>query len=264
MSSLDIIDDKLNIKKIYENQLKESNNEEYIKYTKFLNFYFQSEHKKEKYKKSCNNEQIILTDKQNPKKVIKITPSKFVDMNKLYFELKTYNDHILYKITSMVYSKNNINEQNRADFEILKDKYLLYQEKIKDIDSIKNNFYTEIGDLLNEKIEKSLALAKYFYKRNEQYILIEIMIPEKLKNNLIKIYSKNNKNKPSLKEINKLAKDNDVPSNEIEKWFEWIEASYKYLIAQMEVNKINKSLIEKEIQFDINTKNMIIKKFQIN
>ena len=31
----------------------------------------------------------------------------------------------------------------------------------------------------------------------------------------------------------------------------------------MEVNKINKSLIEKEIQFDINTKNMIIKKFQI-
>jgi len=264
MSSLDIINDNLNIKNLYELKLKESNDEEYIKYKKFLNFYFQSEHKKEKYKKSFIDDQIILTDKQNPKKIIKITPTKFVDLNKLYFDLKNYNDYILHKITSIVNSNSNITDQNRTEFEILKEKYLLYQDKIKTIDSINNNFYVEIGNILNDKIEKSILLAKYFYKRSEQYLLIKTMIPEKLKNDLIKIYKKNNKNKPILKEINKIGKENDIPSNEIEKWFDWIEISYKYLLAQNEINKINKEIIEKENQFEINKKNTIIKKFSIN
>ena len=90
------------------------------------------------------------------------------------------------------------------------------------------------------------------------------MIPEKLKKQLIKIYKEHNKNKPNLKEINKIAKDNNISSNEIEKWFDWIEIMYKYLIAQNEINNINKIIEERERQFEINTKNLIIQKFQIN
>jgi len=261
MSYLDIINEKINILKLYDYQKNESNNEEYLKYKQLLNFYFKSEQKQQLYKKEFKDGKIILS---NPKKTIKITPSKFVDMNKLYIELKSANDNILFKITSMVDNRNNINEQLRLDFEELKNKYLLYQEKIKDIDNINSKFYEEISNLLNDKIEKSNILAKYFYKRSEQYKLIEIMIPEKLKKQLIKIYKEHNKNKPNLKEINKIAKDNNISSNEIEKWFDWIEIMYKYLIAQNEINNINKIIEERERQFEINTKNLIIQKFQIN
>ena len=124
MSYLDIINEKINILKLYYYQKNESNNEEYLKYKQLLNFYFKSEQKQQLYKKEFKDGKIILS---NPKKTIKITPSKFVDMNKLYIELKSANDNILFKITSMVDNRNNINEQLRLDFEELKNKYLLYK-----------------------------------------------------------------------------------------------------------------------------------------
>ncbi len=270
---MNILDDNLNLKKmydyqiesidiekIYKDQINDINNKEYEKYLKYLNFFFSPYHKKDKYNKEYLDGKYILIDKNNPTKKIVITPTEFIDMHKLYFELKKYSELFLSKISALIESKNNITEEDREQFEYYKKKYMLYHDKLKSIDSINKEFYDEMSNLLNIKIEKSNQLAKYYQKRILEYKNINVMINEKLKNKLIR-YFKENKNKiPSLSIINKISKENLVPSSEIEKWFSWIETVYYYRLVSIEIVKINKEINSKDEKFDINTKYMIIKK----
>jgi hypothetical protein len=258
---MDFIEDNINIKEIHNFNLE---NEEYIKYLKFLNFFFQKESKKDKYSKNFLNGQFILVDKVNPKKIIKITPTKFINYHKLYIELKNYSEIVLYKISLLIESKTNINDNHREEFDYLKKKYISFKEKLVDINLINKEFYNETEKLLNEKIDKSTQLVKYYYKRNEDYSKISIMISEKIKNELINIFKKNNNKIPTDNEINKISKQNNIPSNEIEKWFNWIESTYLYLLVQSEIYKINNSIKTKENNYDINSKYMIIKSPIIN
>lgn len=252
--------ENIDIEKIYKDQITNINNKEYEKYLKYLNFFFSKYHKKDKYNKEYLDGKYILIDKNNPSKKIIITPTEFIDIHKIYFELKNYSELFLSKISSLIESKNNITEEDREQFELYKKKYMLYYDKLNSIDSINKEFYDEMAILLNTKIEKSNMLAKYYQKRILDYKNINVMITEKLKYKLIK-YFKENKNKiPSLSIINKIAKENLIPSIEIEKWFSWIETVYFYRLVNIEIVKINKEIHDKDEKFDINTRYMIIKK----
>ena len=252
--------ENINIEKIYKDQINDINNKEYEKYLKYLNFFFSKYNKKDKYNKEYLDGKYILIDKNNPNKKIIITPTEFIDIHKIYFELKNYSELFLSKISSLIESKNNITEEDREQFELYKKKYMLYHDKLNSIDSINKEFYDEMAILLNTKIEKSNMLAKYYQKRILDYKNINVMINEKLKYKLIK-YFKENKNKiPSLSIINKIAKENFIPSIEIERWFSWIETVYFYRLVNIEIVKINKEINDKDENFDINTRYMIIKK----
>jgi hypothetical protein len=260
---MDIINENINLEKMYEYQLKEKNNEEYDKYIKYLSTFFQKDDKKSKYNKEYIDGNYILIDKNNPKKKIIITPAQFININELYVELKDKINKILYKISSFIYSKNNIKNENRIEFDELKKYYKLFNEKIKEIDIIHKNYYNEIFVLLNDKIELTNKLTKYYKLRHEIYETIEIMIPELCKNKMIKLFKENKKQIPSLMILNKIAKEYDIPSKEIEKWAKWIENVYYYMYSLLEINKINKIIMEKEKEF-LNTMNyMIIKKANI-
>jgi hypothetical protein len=258
---MDSIEDNINIKEIHDFNLE---NDEYVKYLKFLNFFFQKESKKDKYTRNFLNGQFILIDKANPKKIIKITPTKFINYHKLYIQLKNYSDLILHKISLLIESKTNINDNHREEFDYLKKKYISFKQKLLDINLINKEFYNEIEKLLNEKIDKSTQLVKYYYKRNEDYSKITVMIPEKIKNELINIFKKNNNKMPNDNEINKIAKKNNISSIEIENWFNWIESTYLYLLVQNEIYKINNLIKTKEDNYDMNSKYMIIKAPVIN
>ena len=78
-----------------------------------------------------------------------------------------------------------------------------------------------------------------------------------------KIYSQN-KSIPSESIKKNLAKINNIPSNDIDLWFEWIESNYEYLLLKNEISKINEIIKLKEISYDMNTKYFIIKKPIIN
>jgi len=257
---MNIIEDNTNIKNMYKYQLKELENEEYQTYIDYLNIYFMKEYKKEKFNKEYLDGKYILIDKTNPKKKIEITPSKFLNINILYLKLKENSDLVLYKINNLIETKNNITEENRKEFDLLKKQYLEYKKKMIDIEFINKEYYDEMEILFSKKIEQSNQLAKYYQKRNEEYNKIEVFISEILKNKLMK-YFKENKNKiPSLLIINKIAKENQVKSNEIEKWFNWIESVYHYLLTKKDIIKINDEIEKKELSYDINTRYMIIKK----
>ena len=257
---MNLIDDNINIQNMYKYQINEKESNEYEKYIKYLTIFLQKEVKKEKYTKEYLDGKYILIDKNNPIKKIIITPSEFINIHKLYLELKKYSELILFNISNIVESKNNITDENRDEFEYLKKKYLSFKEQIKDINLINSNFYNEIEDLLNKQIEKSYELAKYYQKRSLDYESIEVMISEPLKNKLIKIFKDKNKKVPGISEINKIAKENSIPSKEIEKWFSWIESVYFYRLVKNELLEITKIIESKEQNFKNNTNYMIIKK----
>ena len=182
---MNIIDEKVDIKEMYEYQSEELNSEEYKEYLKYLNFFFSKDNKKDKYSKDFLDGKYILIDKQNPSKQLIITPSEFINIHKLFIELKKYSEIILSKISNIIESKNNITEENRKEFDYLKNKYVSSQIKLKNIDAINKTFYEELEILLSKKIEKSNELTKYYQKREYSYLQIENMIPESVKNKLI-------------------------------------------------------------------------------
>jgi len=240
-----------------------NDNKEYEKYLSFLDYYYKIDNKKDKFKKDFKNNELILIDKKDSKKIIRINSTIFVNVNNLYLSLKKYTDDILLKISLLVDKKTNINDDNRKEFEELKKKYILFKKKIKEIDDINKNFYENINKLIDEKIDKTYKLDKYYQKRILEYSKIEVMITEKLKNELLILFKKNNKKIPNDSVIKNISKNNNIPVNEIEKWFEWIETTYLYILSKNEVNNIEIQIKEKENEYNINMENMIIKKPEI-
>ena len=257
---MNLTNNNINLEEMYKYQLNELNTDDYNEYKKYLNLFFLKDHKKDKYNKDFLNGKYILIDKNNPKKKIIITPAEFVNIHKLYIELKKNTDLILHNISNLIETKNNITNQNRDEFENLKNKYEIVKNKLKSIDTINQTYYNEMQGLFTEKIEKTMELAKYYQKRNIEYSNIKTMIPEILKNKLIRKFKENNRKIISLTEINKIAKENNIDSKEIEKWFLWIEVTYFYLLTHNEIVNIKKKINTKEKDYDMNTNYMIIKK----
>ena len=255
-------DNDINFKNMYNYQSKGliTKNDNYDKYIKYLQFFFQKNYEKDKYTKEFMNNTYILIDKRDSKKRIEITPSKFINIHQFYLELKNQIDNILLKFFSFIESKDNFTNQNREEFDILKKKYSAYKEKIEEIDLINTDFYKEI-DLLNiQKKEKKNKLKNRKKKKLEVYSQIKTMIPEQLKTELIQIFAKNKMSAPDNNHIRNLAKANNIPANDIELWFSWIEENYYYLLLKNEISKINSSINAKELGYDMNTKYFIIKK----
>ena len=257
---MNLINEDTNIKIMYEYQLNDLANENYQEYLKYLNLYFSQNTKKDKFDKIFLNGKYILIDKKNKSHEIIITPAEFINIHSVYIELKYNSNYLLNKISDIIESKNNITEENRKEFDILKKKYIICKEQLKDINNINLNFYNEIEQLMTDRINKTTKLAEFYQKRILSYSNISEMITEKLKNELIKKFKDNQKKIPPINEINKIAKQNNISSKEIEKWFIWIEITYFYLLIHHDLIKINDDIKTKEIQFDLNTKYMIIKK----
>jgi hypothetical protein len=256
---MNILDNSLDVKKTHEYQLKIIDNVEYNNYLKYLNIYYEKPGKKQKYNKYYLNGKYVLEEISNPSKKIYIEPTKFFNINILYINLKENIDLVLNKISGLIQSKNNITEDNRNEFEILKKKYIIYKKNIESIDNINKTYYDELNALLLEKINITNNLAKNYQKREEVFGEIKVMIKETLKNKLIKIFKENKRSIPSISQINKIAKENNIPSDEIEKWFNWIESVYIYMNVKNELYKINNLIELKEKNYEILSKNMIIK-----
>lgn len=261
---MELINDEINIKEMYKFQLEKLENEEYNKYLKYLNVFYMKDQKKEKYIKKYVDNKYVLIDKQIQSKKIIIIPSEYININNLYIELNKYSEELLIKISNIIESKNNITDENRNEFDFLKKKYLIFQEKLNDINIIKEEYHKELDILINNKVEKIDDLIKFYKKRNIDYSNIKESINRNLKNNLIKVFKETGNKIPSIIVINKIAKENLIASNEIEKWFQWIESVYFYMLIKIEIKILNENINKKEEIFYMDTNYMIIKKPIIN
>ncbi len=131
---------------------------------------------------------------------------------------------------------------------------------LKQLTAIHSSFYKEYFNVTSKKIEKSNEIIIQYQKRKQLYKEINGMIPEKAKKELIDIFHKKKNKIPSDHEINQIAKKIGVPSNETEKWFQWIESSYIYMAISKDLEELNNSAEMIEKKYNENTKYMMIKK----
>ena len=253
--------DNISILDMYNYQKKEKGTKDYEKYLKYLNYYykFDKKDKKNKYKKAYHDGKLIISDGKDKKKVT-IQPAEFIDLTVYHTYLKEHLNTILSNISLIIESNSNITDKNRIEFEQLKKNYVLVQKQLKDIDFIYSEYNKEKEKLELEKMEKGYDLEKYYKKRNVLYESIKTMIETNLKNKLIHMFKENKHKIPSLTIINKIAKENEISSSELEKWFEWIENTYFYLITQKDIYDMEKIIKEKHDNFEQQIKYLIIKK----
>ena len=233
--------------------------EEYQKYIVYLNFYFSNPTKKDKFTRSFEDGKYILIDNKSKKKII-IEPSKYVNLNILLNQLEVFNNIVLEKISIIIDKTTNFTNEDRDQFNNLKEKYSLFMKKIKEIDEINKNYYIEYEENLKKRLELTMETAKFFMERTNIYKDINVMIDKTLKSELINVYKKSNKKVPDIEDINKIAKKNEIPSKEIENWFKWIDYSCKYILAKNELYKINDLIKKNKEEFDIKNEFMLIKK----
>ena len=253
---MDILNKNQNLETLFDYNRE---NKSYQDYLEYLNLYYKNPTKNDKYDKLFENGKFFLIDKKNPKKKIEITPSKFTDLKKLYNDLKINNKIILEKISAIIEKTENYNDEDRNIFNDLKNKYSLYNKKIIEIDVINENYYKSMESLNLEQINLSNNLAEYYNKRNNIFKNITQSIPKKIKNKLIILFKKNNNKIPSDNEINKIAKNNTIPSKVIDEWFLWIEQCYYYLITKNKLYEIIKEINGKEKEFENKNKYMLLK-----
>ena len=257
------LDHRINIQELYKYQTEkkpdESNIKEYGKYLKYMNIYFQTG-KKQKYDKKFENGKYILIDKSNPKKIIEITPAEFVDIQNWSNECKKISEEVFYKISQFIAGKENITDATREEFKHLKTKFVNANHYLIQLNAIHSGFYKEFLDANSKKIDRSNDIIIQYQKRKKLYKEIQGMIPEKAKKELIEMFHKKKNKIPSDYEINQIAKKISVSSNETEKWFQWIEASYIYMAILRDLEELNNNIEMIDKKYNENTKYMMIKK----
>lgn len=241
-------------------EFNKESNKEYESYEKYLKFYYQIPSKKDPYNRSMVDGKYILSDLKNPSKKIIIDPAKYLNLFELFKNLKLYNEIILEKISILIEKPSNIDDDDRKSFDELKKKYGLFSKKIQEIDEINKNHFEEMEKLTIKKLDYSLLMAKYYNERNMSFKEITEKIPIESKTEIIQYFSQNKHSIPEQKMIDKIAKKLDIPSNDVEKWFKWIEKCYLYLKSKNELYKIMKEQNEKNTEFIYKCENFIIKK----
>jgi|TARA_B110000483_G_C18198898_1_gene544302 hypothetical protein len=235
-------------------------NKEYESYEKYLKFYYQLPSKKDPYIRTMVDGKYILSEIKNPSKKIIIDPAKYINLFELFKNLKLYNEIILEKVSILIEKPSNIDDDDRKSFDNLKNKYGLFSKKIQEIDVINKTHFEEMENLTIKKLDYSLLMAKYYNERNMSFKEITEKIPITSKNEIIQYYSQNKHSIPEQKIIDKIAKKLDIPSNDVEKWFNWIEKCYQYLQSKNELYKIIKEVNEKNTEFIYKCENFIIHK----
>lgn len=233
---------------------------DYETYEKYLKYYYQPPSKKDPYERDMIDKKFILIDLKNPKKKITIEPAKYINLFELYKNLKYYNEIILEKISSLVEKPSNIDDDDRKFFNDLKKNYTLYNKKIQEIDEINKEHLEQIEELTIKRIDNSLLIAKYYNDRNLVFKDIQEPIQKESKEEIIRLFNKNGNKLPDQKSIDKVSKLLEIPSNEVEKWLNWVEKCYQYLQAKNELYKTIKKINEIKEKFIYKCENFIVKK----
>ena len=247
-----------NILSLFE--YNKDSNKDYESYEKYLKYYYQIPSKKDTYERSMVDGKYILTDIKNPSKKISLEPARYVNLFELFKNLKLYNEIILEKISLLIEKPSNIDDEDRKYFNELKTNYSLYSKKIQEIDDINQTYFQEMENLTIKKLDNSLLMAKYYNERNLIFKDITEPILIESRTEIINYFNKNNNKIPEQKMIDKIARSLNIPSNDIEKWFNWVEKCYQYIMAKNELYKIMKKQKERTIEFTYKCENFIIKK----
>lgn len=239
----------------YQDNLYE--NEKYIEYLNYLKFFYELDNKKNIYKKSYENNKLILTSKDNR---IIITPSVVIDLDnyKLFLQKEIHN--ILFNILQLIENYSTNNKTKKNEFNKYKNSYILFKSQLNDIENIEQSYFTKVAKLEEDIVNLSTQLNILKDERVSVYQKINAKINNATKEKLIISFKDNNNKIPSHDIIQKISSDTKINIEQIEFWLQWIEKSYLYLNGQQKYTKLVKEKYIEEENFKNLTKNFILQK----
>ncbi len=239
----------------YQDHLYED--EKYVEYLNYLKLFYELDNKKSIYKKSYENNKLVLTSKD---KRIVITPSVVVDLDnyKLYLEKEVHN--ILFNILQLVenYSMNNTSQ--KEEFNKYKNSYIIFKAQLNDIQNIEKNYFDKAAKFEEDIANIAIELNILKENRRSVYKQINSKINNEIKDKIMIAFKENNHKIPPIDIINKISSDTQIPIEDIELWFQWIEKSYLYLSNEQKYAQLIKEKYMEEENFKNLTKNFILQK----
>ncbi len=258
------IPEKVDLLELYKNQGDMIENPEYENYFKYLTKYFQRDSKK-KYERSIGaNDEYIFVNKFNEKKRIVIEPSKYVNLESYRYEaLKELND-ILYQISYLIENFENITDDERSQFEILKTNYVILKKHMDEIKQIESLHEEELNNLYEIKLSKIVEISVLLQQREDTFLKIQSYLTIQQKNEIAGLLAKENpsKNKKNIKGLSEyqqkeLAKKMKLPNNEIELWMQWIMLCVQSIYVQKEISNINIKIEDSMKKYEQEMKNFM-------
>ena len=232
----------------------------YEEYEKYLDYYYKLPSSTDKYGREYIDGKFILYELKDPKKKIIIQPSKTINLFYLQKKLNLQKNIILEEISYIIEKPENLTNNDRKTFDDLKIKYALYSKKIQEIDEINKTQHKKNEEILFKKIENAQRMAKYYIERQALFKKIESPISKSSKNKFIQTFHTHKNKIPDQTFINNISKQENVPSNQTEIWFEWIEKCYHYLLARKDLYKSIEELNETLKEFDEKASDFMIQK----
>ncbi len=257
-----IVDGDIQSMAIYQDKLHE--NPEYQEYVKYIELYYKRGSKKNEYIRSYENNQLILTNVSNKSKRIVITPSTIVNL----YEYKDFLDkninNILYNIVYLIENYSMTNEEQKEEFQKLKNSYIALKKQHFDIETVEKNYYDKIASLQENIANIAIELNVLKEARIYTYSLIQTQITNDIKDSFMKLFKESNLKKPSIDVLNNISKELSIRAEDVEGWFDWIEKSFMYVSKQEEYVSLLKEMKNEEMKFEIIMKNFILTKPSIS
>jgi hypothetical protein len=247
------ISEEVNLVDLYKMQHEMKTNENYEDYMKYLSRYFQKEEgKQKKYNRAESDDEHFLyklTNRKNEKREIYIEPSKYMNLFQYQYEAIQEINEILYEISYLIENRDNISEEERNYFEILKSNYAILKKHRDEIKTIQTTHTEQIDQLFDRKLAKIFELTVELQKRKEIFEKIDSYLTQLQKRMIAEELQKENpqKEKRLLKplsefQIKEFGKKFQIPNSEIEHWMNWIISSFQYMIIQKDLNQVDKMI----------------------
>lgn len=252
MTTIIDIPDNIKIDDLFEKQDEIKGSEEYKEYLSYLTKFFSKDRSgdKRKYNKGYKNDSYILQNIKNKKDII-IEPTRIINLYQYEREIVDNLNEILWQIAYLVENFENISDEERENFSVLKFNYINLKKQFDEINNIQNNFNSKLSKLFDSKIKLLVELSEKLLVRNNVFYQIGAMITIKQKKNLMR-RCKEGLTTLNQDEINILAKDYKIPNKDVENWIKWIYACKEYIEYQNKLKVIGKEIYDTTNNFDKN------------
>lgn len=273
------ISEEVNLVDLYKMQHEMKTNENYENYMKYLSRYFQREEgKQKKYNRTESNDEHFLyklTNRKNEKREIYIEPSKYMNLFQYQHEAIKEINEILYEISYLIENRDNISDEERGYFEILKSNYAILKKHRNEIKTIQTTHTEQLDQLFDRKLAKIFELTVELQKRKEIFEKIDSYLTQQQKRMIAEELQRENplKEKRLLKslsefQIKEFGKKFQIPNTEIEYWMNWIISSFQYMVIQKDLNQVDKMISTGIKEYEENMKQFMyqppkIKKTQL-
>ncbi len=256
MTSLIQIPDNIKIDELFEEQEKIKEGENYKEYLDYLRKFFQKDKHQKYNRKYSENDDYILINRKNEKREIIIHPTKVLNLYLYQKEIIENLSEILYQISYLVENFENITDEERENFDILKNNYIIYKKHLDEIKNIENNYNSKLSKLFDEKIKNLLLLTQQLQVRQNVFKDIRARISIKQKKTLMR---KCNEGLTSMNQdqITLLAKDFQISNEDIENWIKWIYATKDYIQIQKKLSNIENDIISISENHNLNMRQFI-------